>query len=263
MVDAFVKKVNVLFLVQVESVFVDFRGQRVETGFNCNLVKDCLQISVAELAVFRKLAALQERRHVVAVLPFVAGAVDEEAVVVEPFGVRVAAADHMRVPGLHPTVLLGPGLLQFRREGDLQDGPGRFGKGFLVDHPELSPLVDGVLQHLAQDEPGLGPGVGAGLGGDVGLPDLIALLALQPDHLMVHLPDSRGEEFAAEVIVHAAGLEAAAQPVQVGQRELEPAALVANLVGVGLGRHSQCDDLADIEACGRGDSEKAHEVMFG
>ena len=29
-------------------------------------------------------------------------------------------------------------------------------------------LVDGVLQHLAQDEPGLGPGIGARLGGDVG-----------------------------------------------------------------------------------------------
>ena len=82
--------------------------------------------------------------------------------------------------------------------------------------PRIVPLVDGVLQHLAQDEPGLGPGIGARLGGDVGLPDLIALLALQPDHLMVHLPDSRGEEFAAEVIVHAAGLEAASQPVQPG-----------------------------------------------
>ena len=71
------------------------------------------------------------------------------------------------------------------------------------------------------------------------------------------------KSLAAEVVVHAAGLEAASQPVQVGQRELQPAALVANLVGVGLGRHSQCDDLTDIEARGRCDPEKAHVIMFG
>ena len=79
--------------------------------------------------------------------------------------------------------------------------------------------------------------------------------------MVVNVANSRGEH-AAEVVVHAASLEATSDPVQVCQREFQPAAFVANLVGVGLGRHAQGDDLTNVEAGRRCDAEKAHVIMF-